>query len=54
MPKAEKNIRRFVKDRLKVENRRGSVRRRGRSSMDIADEMSTGRRRKNQSTDSNN
>lgn len=54
MPKAKKNIKQFVKDRLAVENRRGSVRRRGRDSMSVADDMSTGRQRRNQSTDSNN
>jgi len=56
MPKGKKNIKRKVKDRLKFENRTspGSVRHAGRSRMEVADQMSTGRLRRNQSTDANN
>lgn len=48
-----KNIRKLVEKATRKEQRSGSMRRRGRSSMEVADAMSTGRKRKNQSTDSN-
>lgn len=52
MAKGKKNIRKIVGEKL-AENSQGSMRRRGRSAMQVVDRMSTGRRRTAQSTDSN-
>lgn len=51
MSKGKKNIRKMVGEKL--EKSGGSVRRRGRSNMQIVDRMSGARRRTGQSTDSN-